>query len=166
MLINKTVTIALDKGIIKSKSIIVDATHTKARYNQKSPRDILQERSKKLRKSIYEIDESMKEQFPSKNTEDSLEKEIKYCSKLLSVVKEHEEIMNYSKVLEKYNLLEETLQDDIEHLHISEDEDAKTGHKTSDTSFFGYKTHISMTEERIITAATITTVPSSGKCIA
>ena len=157
MLINKTVTIALDKGIIKSKSIIVDATHTKARYNQKSPRDILQERSKKLRKSIYEIDESMKEQFPSKNTEDSLEKEIKYCSKLLSVVKEHEEIMNYPKVSEKYNLLEETLQDDIEHLHISEDEDAKTGHKTSDTSFFGYKTHISMTEERIITAATITT---------
>lgn len=99
----------------------------------------------------------MKEQFPSKNTEDSLEKEIKYCSKLLSVVKEHEEIMNYSKVLEKYNLLEETLQDDIEHLRISEDEDAKTGHKTADTSFFGYKTHISMTEERIITAATITT---------
>lgn len=49
MLINKTVTIALDKGIIKSRSIIVDATHTKARYNQKSPRDILQERSKKLR---------------------------------------------------------------------------------------------------------------------
>ena len=38
MLINKTVGIAIDKGIIKSKSIIVDATHTKARYNQKSPK--------------------------------------------------------------------------------------------------------------------------------
>lgn len=38
MLIAKTVQIAMDKGIIKSKSIIVDATHTKARYNQKTPR--------------------------------------------------------------------------------------------------------------------------------
>jgi len=31
MLINKTVEIAVEKGIIKSKSIIVDATHTNAR---------------------------------------------------------------------------------------------------------------------------------------
>ena len=33
---------------------------------------------------------------------------------------------------------------------------SKTGHKTADTSFLGYKTHIAMTEERTITAATIT----------
>ncbi len=46
MLIHKTVNIAIEKGIIKSKSIIVDATHTKARYNQKSPREILQDRSR------------------------------------------------------------------------------------------------------------------------
>jgi hypothetical protein len=31
------------------------------------------------------------------------------------------------------------------------------GHKTADSSFFGYKTHIAMNEERIITAAVITT---------
>ena len=41
-------------------------------------------------------------------------------------------------------------------LETSKDEDAKTGHKTADTSFWGYKTHIAMTEERIITVATIT----------
>ena len=157
MLINKTVTIALEKGIIKTKSIIVDATHTKARYNQLSPREMLQERSKKLRKSIYEIDETMKERFPTKNTEDSLEKEIEYCNKLLSVIKEHEEIIEYPKISEKLNLLEEILQDDIEHMRISKDNEARTGHKTEDSSFFGYKTHIAMTEERIITAATITT---------
>lgn len=39
----------------------------------------------------------------------------------------------------------------------AKDKDAKVGHKTADTSFFGYKTHIAMTPERIITAATITT---------
>lgn len=31
------------------------------------------------------------------------------------------------------------------------------GHKTADTSFFVYKTHIAITPERIITSATITT---------
>ena len=40
MVINKTVEIAIEKDIIKNKSIIVDATHTKARYNQKSPLDV------------------------------------------------------------------------------------------------------------------------------
>jgi transposase len=157
MLINKTVIIALEKGIIKSKSIIVDATHTRARYNQKSPREILQERSKNLRKSFYEIDITMNEKFPSKNTEDSLTKEMEYCNKLITTIKENESICHYPKVSEKLNLLEEILQDDVEHLRISEDADAKIGHKTADSSFFGYKTHIAMTEERIITAATITT---------
>ena len=38
------------------------------------------------------------------------------------------------------------------------------GHKTADSSFFGYKTHIAMNEERIITAAVITTgEKSDGK---
>ena len=156
MLIAKTVQLALEKGIIKSKSIIVDATHTKSRYNQKTPRQVLQEQSKKLRRSIYEIDETMKEKFPDKNTEDSLEKELKYCEQLIDVVKGNEEICSYPKVQEKLNLLEESVTDDMEHLETSKDEDAKTGHKTADTSFFGYKTHIAMTEERIITAATIT----------
>ncbi|MFA9378015.1 MAG: IS1182 family transposase [Lachnotalea sp.] len=157
MLINKTVSIALEKGIIKSKSIIVDATHTKARYNQKSPREILQDRSKNLRKVIYQINESMKDKFPLKNTEDSLERELEYCKDLIQVIKQHDELEHYPKVQEKLNLLEETIQDDVEHLTVSSDVDAKVGHKTTNSSFFGYKTHIAMTEERIITAATITT---------
>ena len=157
MLINKTVMIALEKGIIKSKSIIVDATHTKARYNQKSPKEILADRSKKLRKSVYEIDGNMKEKFPSKSTTDVLADEIDYCQRLIDVIEKDDIISEYPKVKEKMNLLKETLADDIEHLKISEDKDAKLGHKTADSSFFGYKTHIAMSEERIITAATITT---------
>lgn len=156
MLIAKTVRIALDKGIIKSKSIIVDATHTKSRYNQKTPRQTLQEQSKKLRRTVYEIDETMKEKFPNKNTEDSLERELEYCKQLICIIRENEDICSYPKVQEKLNLLEETVKDDLEHMETSKDEDARIGHKTADTSFFGYKTHIAMTEERIITAATIT----------
>lgn len=157
MLINKTVEIAIDKEIIKSKSIIVDSTHTKARYNQKSPKEILMDRSKKLRKAVYKIDENMKEKFPSKSITDVLEDEIEYCQKLIDVIENEETISEYPKVKEKLNLLKETIADDIEHLQISEDKDARIGHKTADSSFFGFKTHIAMTEERIITAATITT---------
>lgn len=156
MLITKTVQTALEKGIIKSKSILVDATHTKSRYNQKTPRQALQEQAKKLRRAVYEIDETMTERFPDKNTEDSLEKELEYSYALISAVKEKEELCSYPNVREKLNLLEESVKDNLEHLQTSGDADAKTGHKTADTSFFGYKTHIAMSEERIITAATVT----------
>jgi hypothetical protein len=157
MLIHKTVEISIEKEIIKSKSIIVDATHTKARYNQKTPREILTDRSKKLRKAVYQIDENMKHKFPTKNTTDILENELEYCQKLIGVIEKEDILTQYPKVKEQLNLLKETVTDDIEHLQISEDKDAKVGHKSADTSFFGYKTHIAMSEERIITAATVTT---------
>lgn len=156
LLIKKTVHISLEKGIIKSKSIIVDATHTKSRYNQRTPVQMLREQSKKLRRSVYEVDEGMRESFPAKNTEDSIEKELEYCKGLIAAIKKDGAVCSYPKVREKLNLLEETVLDGIECLEASRDGDARTGHKTADTSFFGYKTHIAMSEERIITAATVT----------
>lgn len=156
LLISKTVGIAIEKGIIKSKSIIVDSTHTKARYNQKAPREILLDYSKNLRKAVYSIDANMKDLFPTKVNNGVLEDEIEYCKKLIHTIRENEVLSNYPTIKEKMNLLEETVADDLEKLDLSKDEDAKVGHKTYDTSFFGYKTHIAMTEERIITAATVT----------
>ena len=156
LLIGKTVGIAIEKGIIKSKSIIVDSTHTKARYNQKTPREVLLDYSKNLRKAVYRIDENLKSIMPAKVNNGVLEDEIEYCRKLIKAVRSDEVLSNYPDVKEKINILEETIEDDLEKLALSKDEDAKIGHKTYDTSFFGYKTHIAMTEERIITAATVT----------
>lgn len=53
LLIGKTVRIAIEKGIIKSKSIILDATHTLSRSNPFSALEVLKERSKILRKAVY-----------------------------------------------------------------------------------------------------------------
>jgi hypothetical protein len=92
LLISKTVGIALEKNIIKSKSIIVDSTHTKARYNQKTPREALIEQSKKLRKAVYNIDESLKTSFPAKVNNGLLEDEIEYCQELISVIEDNEVI--------------------------------------------------------------------------
>lgn len=157
MLINKTVEIAIEKDIIQSKAIIVDATHTKARYNQKSPREILQDRSRKLRKAVYKVDESLKAKFPTKNTKDELKDEIAYCQELIEVVEAEGGVCALPKIKEPLNLLKETVADDLEQIRISEDQDARVGHKSVDSAFFGYKTHIAMTEERIITAAIVTT---------
>ena len=77
LLIGKTVSIAIEKGLIRSKSIIVDATHTLSKSNPFTAIEVLKERSKLLRKAVY---------------------------------------------------------------HIDEDWNAKTGHKSADSSFFGYKT--------------------------
>jgi hypothetical protein len=164
MLIQKTVEIALENELILSKSIIVDATHTKARYNHKSPKEILMEKSKLLRKAVYQIDEKMKEKFPPKATTNELADELDYCRKVIETVEEEEIIREYPNVKEKLNYLKEIVEDHHEQLQLSADPDARIGHKTADSSFFGYKTHIAMNEERIITAAVITTgEKSDGK---
>ena len=64
LLIGKTVEIAIEKGIIKSRTIIVDATHTGSRSNPYSPVEILRLRSKQLRKCLYESDETIKNTLP------------------------------------------------------------------------------------------------------
>lgn len=86
LLIGKTVEIAIEKGIIKSRTIIVDATHTGSRSNPYSPIEILRHRSKQLRKSLYESDESVRTKLPAKNTDDELGHELDYTKALLDVV--------------------------------------------------------------------------------
>lgn len=157
LLIGKTVEIALEAGVLKSKTIILDATHTKARYNQQSAREVLLERAKLLRKEVYSVDESYKEQFPKKIASGLLEDVIKYCQEVSKVVESSPELIPFAKIVERLNYLNEAITDDLEELKLSKDEDAKVGHKTADTSFFGFKSHIAMSEERIITGAIVTT---------
>lgn len=164
MLIYKTVDIALEKNLIKSKTIIVDATHTKSRYNQKSPKEFLMEKSKNVRKAVYQIDESMKEKFPPKTTSDEVKDEIEYCQKVISTVENEAHIARIPAVQGKLNVLKEVVEDYREQLNYSTDPDARVGHKTADSSFFGYKTHIAINDERLITAAIVTTgEKSDGK---
>ncbi|HFK2719250.1 TPA: transposase, partial [Escherichia coli] len=107
--------------------------------------------------AIYKINESMKKKFPVKPNNDLLEDEITYSQELIEVIEKEESLLEYPKVKEHLNLLKEAVADDIEQLQSMNDLDAKVGHKAADSSFFGYKTHLAMSEERIITAATITT---------
>jgi transposase len=164
LLINKTVTLAIEKGIIKSTSIIVDSTHTSSRSNPHSPVEVLKMRSKQLRRSLYEMDESVKDSLPGKNEDNDLEHELTYSHELVNHLKDNEKLLSVPKIKEKLNSLRETLDDIADRYTVSTDTDARTGHKTKDSSFFGFKTHIAMSEERIITAATVTSgEKSDGK---
>lgn len=158
-LINKTVELALEKGLIEVKNkIIVDSTHTNAMFHHISPREELIRQAKELRKSIYKIDESMHDRMPKKKEASGLlEDQIKYTKELLKLVKEDGRFTALPGIKEQIDYLEETMNDTEIELEYSKDQDARVGHKTADTSFFGYKTHLAMTPERIITAATITT---------
>jgi len=98
----------------------------------------------------------LKNKMPKKNLENDVEKELAYCKNLEKVLENEPTICAIPAVKEKLNLLKETVEDAQESYTLSKDADAKTGHKTADSSFFGYKTHIAMTEERIITAAVVT----------
>lgn len=156
LLIGKTVTIAIEKDIIKSRSIIVDATHSLSRSNPYSALEVLRERSKLLRKAVYAVDGDMKDRMPEKNGSDDLEKELAYCRELEKRIGSDQTLSLIPAVKEKLNLLKETVEDTQENYTLSRDTDARTGHKSADSSFFGYKTHLAMTEERIITAAVVT----------
>ena len=157
-LIAKTVEIALSEGLIEVRNkIIQDSTHTNAMYQHISPREELIRQAKELRKSVYKIDETMHGKMPKKRESSGLlEDQIKYTKELLSLIKADTRFAIIPAIKEKLNLLEETMSDTEYEIEYSKDKDAKVGHKTADTSFFGYKTHIAMTPERIITAATIT----------
>lgn len=156
-LIKKTVEIALSKGLIKTGKIIVDATHTTSPYTNMTPVEILQEESKKLRKAVYGVSETYIEKMPKKPSTSELDEHLYYCEELIKIVKSDKNLQLREEVRIKTNLLEEILNDDIEQLHSLKEQEAKVGHKSVDTSFFGYKNHIAMTPERIITGIIVST---------
>ena len=107
-LINKTVEIALEKGLIEIKNkIIVDSTHTNAMYHHISPREELIRQAKELRKSVYKIDEYMHDKMPKKRESSGLlEDQIEYTKELLEVIKEDGRFEGLPGIKEQIDYLE------------------------------------------------------------
>lgn len=100
-----SVAIAIEKGIINPKTIIVDATHTVSHSNPYSPVEILKLRSRQLRKSLYDADDTIKDNLPDKNGDDNMEHELDYTRKLLKAVASNEALSNIPKIKERLNML-------------------------------------------------------------
>ena len=157
-MLKETVRQAIEKGIVKSNSIIVDAAHTNSKYHKKTPTQILRELSKNLRKEIYRNEPEMKEVFPTKPEETAtLYEEIEYTRKLIEGIKSKITEKTNDKIIKRLEKVENMLKDNkIKEIQSSVDEDAKQGYKSEDNDFFGYKNHVAMTRERIVTALEIT----------
>ncbi len=170
ILLGKTVEVALDKGVMKAKNklimdsthtnakLIMDSTHTNAMFQHVTPREELIKRAKDVRKAVYAIDETMTEKMPPKKKMNSglLEDAIEYTKEVIQIIETEGGFENCTEVMERLDYLKEAIDETENELEYSKDQDAKVGHKTADTSFFGYKSHIAMTPERIITAAVVT----------
>ena len=157
-MLKETLRQAIEKGLIKSNTIIVDATHTKSKSKPETPTQILRRVSKELRKIIYKKNFEISNNFPEKPEEtDTLEKEIEYSKNLVEVIEKTIEKESDKEIEKRLIHLKELLENDnITHLQSVIDEDAKLGYKSETNPFFGYKNHIAMSEERIITALDVT----------
>jgi IS5 family transposase len=158
-MLGETVRQAVEKGLINCRMIIVDATHSKSSAKHETPTQILRRLTKGLRKELYRTQFDISERFPEKPGETSdLSEEIAYSRKLLEAVKEAVLQSGTKKAKTAFLRVEEALENDkIKEIQSLVDEDAKLGYKSEGNSFFGYKTHIAMTEERIITGLEVTT---------
>ena len=157
-MLKETIQQALDKGLIKSGTIIVDSTHTNASVRAKSPTQILRDLSKQLRKEIYKNAYELSEKFPEKpSMEAGLDEEIAYTWELLQALEEGIASCGNQKIQEISEKIKELLEDEqIRDIRSKDDRDARFGHKTATSTFYGYKNHMAMTEERLIAGINVT----------
>lgn len=157
-MLKETIQQAMQKGLVKSGTIIVDATHTEAAVRAKSVTQVLRDLSRTLRKEIYKYEYDLSEKFPEKpSIEADLAEEIAYTYRLLENIREGVEESDNKEIKALYERIRELLDSDrIRQIRSKDDEDARFGHKTPTSTFFGYKTHIAMSEDRIITGIEVT----------
>lgn len=156
-LLDMTMNMAADKGILKRDpktgkvmaNLIIDGTHTISHLKSYTPMSALKACTKKLRQSIYQYDAELGSKIENDEDIEDLKEEFTYAGKLIQMVKEqHCHLLNVLTIKRSLNRLEELISD-IEDLHIVSlvDRDARLGHKTTTTKFFGYKIQIVIDEK-------------------
>ena len=168
LLLARTMELGLQKGILKTRddgrlhvNVIVDGTHTVSSACLYRPVPALKEYSKKLRAQLYRCDQSLSGKIENDHNIGStdLTGEIAYGYRLVGYIEENlPELLEITAVKRIFNRFSELLDDIVNHYDTSlGDPDARVGHKSADTEFFGYKSQILMDEEsRLILGAEVT----------
>lgn len=87
--LEETIQQAIQKGLVKSGTIIVDATHVEAAVKPQSVLQVLRELTKNLRKEIYKHAYDLSENFPDKpSLEADISEEIAYTYELLASIQD------------------------------------------------------------------------------
>ncbi len=124
--------------------------HIQKHVTIKNTEGIFTGKIKKCAKSRLQLDEEMKENFPPKPTSNEVMEELNYCRQVVEIVETQSKVAQIPAVKEKLNVLKEVVKDYDLQLSYSPDPDAPVGHKSAESAFFGFKTHIAMSDERII----------------
>ncbi len=158
-LLAKTVILAKEKGLLKSKVLIVDGTHTQSKFNVMRPGAALNRYVGKLVSRAAELRPAYRDILPKVVFPEDLRDALVVAEHIIDDVKEVcslEMSVIPGFLGNELNMAEEIVGDIKDHYYVSPDVDSRVGHKSEEKSFYGYKTHIAMNEDRFITAAIVT----------
>ena len=95
--------------MVKSGTIIVDATHTEAAVRAKRVTQVLRDLTRTLRKEIYKHEYDLSEKFPEKpSIEADLSEEIAYTYELLEQIQSGVEASDNAEIKALYNRIKGT----------------------------------------------------------
>lgn len=158
LLLSESVSMAIEKGIIKRKTdIILDATHVLSTYHAYRPMEFLKKASLALTRACepFFCEKFRKEMLPLYSSDFGISELKEYGAKLVSTLK-NLGVDEIPAIGQPLRILEEGMEDIEARNFTSKDKDAKDGYKTTNNPFVGYKLHLAMTPERIITGAVMT----------
>lgn len=158
---------AQEKGLIRSKALFIDSTHTLANAAKKKPLEVLSKAASRLRRTVRKQHKNLYDKLPAYPTfpkEISEEEKGKIMISYLALLGETVERAlpdAEGAVKEKLKVAKQIIEDERllanKGIRSAIDPDARFGWKSVSRSFFGYKSHIAMTEEEIITQVKVTT---------
>ena len=153
-----------EKGLLKERLKLIDATHIIADVAIPNTTNLLRDGRKRILKAIKkerkDLNESLKRYTPEKPskspTKEDLVKELNLSKEFVKEVKG-----KYSSNVEKIvNLLERTVDPTRKRELVSfVDSDARFGRKTNEKKFAGYKAHVVEDESQIVTS--VETIPGN-----
>ena len=158
------VKLCVEKGLIKSKAIIIDSTHTIANAAKDKPLDVLKKASNRLLKGVKKQYSRLYEKLPKfprlEGTDEEKAKQLLHYLSDLTDILEDKLPDAEGSLLEKINSVKQIVEDERlltnKGIVSAVEPDARFGRKSKSRTFYGYKNHVAMTEEEIITAIHVT----------
>lgn len=162
-IITEIVRQCVEKGIIESNGVSIDATHVEANTIKKTPERLMKHLARKILKTYHKESGKAIENIPQEPdyqeiTDHKTAKAVMkdYLETIIDTVEQnsHTELENTQKAITK---AKEILSDpkfiNQKGIRSLIDEDARVGRKSKTQDFYGYKTEFVMTtDERIITS--------------
>ncbi|MBT2697177.1 hypothetical protein J7E79_07105 [Bacillus sp. ISL-40] len=154
----------MEKGLIKSNTLIIDSTHTIVNAAKDKPLDVLKKAANRLLKGVKKQYSKLYKKLPKFPQLEGIDEEK--AKQLLQYLVELKDVLEdklpdaEGSLLEKITVIKQIIEDErlLTNKGISSavDSDARFGRKSKSRTFYGYKNHIAMTEEEIFTAIHIT----------